>query len=233
MSRILAKRHTDEADLLARCEEVLEKARDALKDGLEALNTIRAKRLYLLAGYSRFDQYCADRWGLKRSTLFRYLAGGDDGDEEAPHEHGAVQTPTSLPADDEPKRVRAGSDERHHEPEADVPPPAEVNGQKSRRKSDEVVENWAIAFQSVLEQVSELRSSILALSRMRCGGGLPQTIFRDLDRLKDDLRMAMPVACPACVGSGCRSCKMEGWVYAMQSRQIEQDMRSKRRAVRR
>lgn len=66
----------DERNELERCEVVIKQGLETFIEVGQALLTIREKRLYRLE-FSTFEDYCRDRWGIKKSTAYQLISASE------------------------------------------------------------------------------------------------------------------------------------------------------------
>jgi len=66
----------DEQQELAHCEAVIERGLETFFEVGQAMAIIRDRKLYR-ADFKTFEEYCRDRWGMRRQVANRFIAASE------------------------------------------------------------------------------------------------------------------------------------------------------------
>lgn len=204
-------------DALVRCEATLERVRDVMIEGLEALQTIRDGHLYTIGGHATFADYCFKRWGISRATAYRL---------SAPEQRPAKAT-RKAPAEPEDGGLVVAAHEAEPPPEPATPVVGEVV--ETQKAARDIIAAGDVDFNAMISALDAAIGIYREMEVRDWGQGLDPGLGRDLERCRDAVKLGRPTWCPQCGGAGCHPCSGTGWLYTHQASQVKQDMKRKRR----
>lgn len=164
-----------ESQQLERCEVVIKQGLETFVEVGQALMTIRDKRLYR-ADFGTFDDYCRDRWGIARRTVYQYI---DASSVVENVRHGAQST---LPVNERQARPLTKLEpEVQREAWAQVVEENKDNPESiTAKKVAEVANEW----KSVSDEVKAVKAEPLFQAKTE------KEIIEEAKRLKEERKQA-------------------------------------------
>jgi hypothetical protein len=204
-----------------------------------AFSEICERRLYRLAGFSTFEQYCSDTWGLTPQRVRQLAEAGSvvrELPEAATMTERAVREVAKVPRERRAEVLERASAESGGRP----PSAAQVRRHAERALEERSASNDAPPefppervrrgieeFRQLLRCVSTLRNQVKAARESGHAPHLTQSIDATIASIAGAFRESKPHAvCPHCAGQGCDRCAGRGWICKVELVSMSARLRS-------
>lgn len=222
---------------LKKQEAIIDRCQKAFLEAGQALLTIRDAKLYKV-DYDTFDDYCKQRWSMKRSRAYQLIEAvqvqatiADSIDEsEQPRNESQFRVLAAVPEEKRAEVVTkandtAWADSRHATADDYKQAAKKVTAEIEYEDIDPELTNRQIAQQAIanaaigediVRKLDQAKSAIKAVKEVPGTELLvarESSIIRDLDNVRQAVAVTIPhKICDNCSGDGCVQCGNFGWV---------------------